>query len=50
LREQIRTELSVEQQQRFDELLKKTEKERRRQRDGTNAPAGNRAPRGIPTP
>ncbi len=50
LREQIRTELMTEQQQRFDELLKKTEKERRRQRDGTNAPAGNRAPRGIPTP
>jgi hypothetical protein len=50
LREQIRTELTAEQQQRFDELLKKTEKERRRQRDGTNAPAGNRPPRNPPAP
>lgn len=45
LREQIRTELKPEQQLRFDELLKKTEKERRRQREGTNSPVGDKAPR-----
>lgn len=44
LRAQIRTELTAEQQARFDELLKKSEKERRRVREGTNAPA-NRTPR-----
>ncbi len=39
LREQIREELSPEQQQRFDQLLKKAEKERRRSRDTNSAPA-----------
>ncbi len=45
LREQIRTELKPEQQLRFNELLKKAEKERRRQREGTNSPVADKAPR-----
>ncbi len=45
LRAQIRAELTPEQQARFDELLKKSEKERRRAREGTNAAAG-RVPKG----
>lgn len=45
LRAQIRAELTAEQQARFDELLKKSEKERRRAREGTNAAAG-RVPKG----
>lgn len=45
LRDQIRAELTAEQQARFDELLKKSEKERRRAREGTNAAAG-RVPKG----
>jgi len=44
LRTQIRAELMPEQQARFDELVKKSERERRRGREGTNAPA-NRTPR-----
>jgi hypothetical protein len=47
LREQIRRELTAEQQARFDQLLKKSEKERRRPREGTgtNESAEKRAPR-----
>lgn len=37
LREQIRAELKPSQQERFDELLKKSEKDRRRPRETTNA-------------
>lgn len=42
LREQIRGELKPAQQERFDELLRKSEKDRRRTRDATNSPAGDK--------
>lgn len=44
LRTHIRAELTPKQQARFDELVKKSERERRRGREGTNA-AASRTPR-----
>lgn len=43
LRDRIRAELTPEQQQRFDELLKKTERRRSRDADGKRTGETNRA-------
>lgn len=43
LRDRIRAELTPEQQQRFDELLKKTERRRSRDGDGKRTGETNRA-------